>query len=286
MISIAAISLDIERLEPVSATVPRLAKVVADENSSVDDICNVIEYDPALTANAIKLANSAYFASPGEVQTVREAIHKIGAGRILQDAVGRELGPRFLVAVPAYELDELELWQHSIAAATAASLLPRYSKVAIPPVAFTAALLHDFGKLVIGRHLDDESRADIMRATDEGMTYVQAERYVLGLDHAQVGGLVARRWKFPEELANCIAWHHHPLRDNLNNPALDAVHIANAVAKTIGLGLGVEGMNMKVDTDAVRSLGLTMESIETLCAQTMLELPKTLELFEDVHRGV
>jgi putative nucleotidyltransferase with HDIG domain len=286
MISIAAISLDIERLDPVSATVPRLAKVVAEESSSVDDICRVIEYDPALTANAIKLANSAYFASPAPVQTVREAIHKIGAGRILQHAVGNEIGPRFLVAVPAYELDELELWQHSIAAATAASLLPRFAKVAIPPVAFTAALLHDFGKLIIARHLDIDSRSEIKQAVAEGMTYVRAERFVLGFDHAQIGGLVARRWRFPDELANAIAWHHHPHRDNLNNPALDAVHIANAVAKTIGLGLGVEGMNMKVDTHAARALGLTMESIETLCAQTMLELPKTFELFEDVHRGV
>ncbi len=286
MISIAAISLDIERLEPVSATVPRLASVVADENAGVDEICKVIEYDPALTANAIKLANSAYFASPAAVHTVREAVNKIGAGRILQDAVGREVGPRFLKAMPAYEMEELELWHHSVAAATAASLLTRYATVAIPPMAFTAALLHDMGKLVISRHLDDETRKEIQRYLHEGLTYVQAERRALGFDHAQIGGLIARRWRFPDELANCIAWHHHPHRDNIASPALDAVHVANAVAKTIGQGLGVEGMNMSVDTESVRALGLTVESLETLCAQTMLELPITLELFEDVHSGV
>lgn len=286
MISIAAISLDIERLEPVSSTVPRLASVIADESSSVDEICRVIEYDPALTANSIKLANSAYFASPTPVQTVREAVNKIGAGRILQDAVGREVGPRFLRALPAYELEELELWHHSVAAATAASLLPRYANVAIPPVVFTAALLHDLGKLIIARHLDEDTRKEIRRAIDQGLTFVQAERRVLGFDHAQIGGLVARRWRFPDELANCIAWHHHPHRENVASPALDAVHIANAVAKTIGTGLGVEGMNMVVDSESVRALGLSVESLEALCAQTMLELPHTLELFEDVHSGV
>ena len=69
-------------------------------------------------------------------------------------------------------------------------------------------------------------------------------------------------------------------------PALDAVHVANAVAKTIGVGLGVEGMNMSINTEAVIALGLTNESLEALCAQTLLELPQTLELFEDVHSGI
>lgn len=286
MISIAAISLDIERLEPVSPSVPRLASVIANESSVIDDICRVIEYDPALTANALKLANSAYFASPAPVQTIREAILKIGAGRILQDAVGREVGPRFLRALPAYELEELELWHHSLAAATAASLLPRYASVSIPPMAFTAALLHDLGKLIIARHIDLDTRREIQRGIEEGMTFVQAERRALGFDHAQIGGLVARRWRFPDELANCIAWHHQPRSQNVSSTALDAVHVANAVAKTIGSGIGIEGMNMAVDTECVRALGLTIESLETLCAQTMLELPLTLELFEDVQSGV
>ena len=80
--------------------------------------------------------------------------------------------------------------------------------------------------------------------------------------------------------------HHLPRRANIASPALDAVHIANAVAKTIGTGLGVEGMNMQVETASVEALGLTLHSLEALCAQTMMELPRTLELFEDVHSGV
>ncbi|MBK6765161.1 MAG: HDOD domain-containing protein [bacterium] len=287
MISIAAISLDIERLDPISAVVPRLASVITNEAAGLEDIVRVIEYDPALTANAIHLANSAYFSLATPVTTVREAVQQIGAGRILQDAVGREVGPRFLRALPTYELEELEFWRHSVAAATAASLLPRYANVSIPQVVFTAALLHDLGKLIIARNIDEEGRQEIKRVVaEQHLTYVQAERYVLGFDHAQIGGLVARRWRFPEELTNCITWHHQPRRKGAAMPALDAVHVANAVAKTIGVGLGVEGMNMSINTEAVIALGLTNESLEALCAQTLLELPQTLELFEDVHSGI
>lgn len=287
MISIAAISLDIERLEPISAVVPRLASVISNEAAGLDDIVRVIEYDPALTANSLRLANSAYFSLPTPVQTVREAVQQIGAGRILEDAVGRAIGNKFKSSLPSYDFQELEFWRHSVAAATAAELLPRFASVAIPPMVFTAALLHDLGKLIIARHIDDDARRDIRHAVvEQYMTYVQAERFVLGFDHAQVGGLVARRWRFPEELTNCITWHHHPRRNGVVNVALDAVHVANAIAKTIGTGLGVEGMNMSVNTESVKALGLTLESLESLCAMTMIELPQTLELFEDVHSGL
>lgn len=287
MISIAAISLDIERLDPISVVVPRLANVIANEAAGLEDIVRVIEYDPALTANSIRLANSAYFSLPTPVQTVREAVQQIGAGRILQDAVGRAVGDKFKSSMPSYELEELEFWRHSVATATCAALLPRFAKISIPPMAFTAALLHDLGKLIIARHIDQETRRDIKHAVSEQfMTYVQAERFVLGFDHAQVGGLVARRWRFPEELTNCIIWHHHPRRNGIVNAALDAVHVSNAVAKTIGTGLGAEGMNMSVNTESVKALGLTLESLESLCAMTMIELPQTLELFEDVNSGI
>ncbi|MCC6475560.1 HDOD domain-containing protein [bacterium] len=287
MISIAAVSLDIERLEPVSPTVPRLAAVITNENSGVDEIVRVIEYDPAMTANVLRLANSAYFSSPTPVSTVREAVTKIGAGQILQNAVGREIGSRFKSPCAGYELDENELWYHSVAAATAAALLPRYASMRVPPMAFTGALLHDLGKLVISRHIDKETMLEIrVTARDSHLTYVQAERRVLGFDHAQVGGLIARRWRFPDELVNCISWHHHPRNEKLATTTSDAVHIANAVARTIGAGIGIEGMNVAVNTESATALGLTPDSIEALCASTMMELPNTLELFEDTPSGI
>jgi len=108
---------------------------------------------------------------------------------------------------------------------------------------------------------------------------------VLGFDHAQVGGVVARRWRFPNELAEAIAYHHRP-RDGNESSALDAVHVANAVAKILGVGMGAEEMNMPVDSGAARALGLTPASLESLCAAAAQDLPAVIALYEDEAHGL
>lgn len=287
MITLTDLSGEIDRMQPMPVSYPQLAQAAADPHADLQRIVGLIEYDPALTATALKLANSAYYARGDAVVSVRQAVQRLGAGRILQMTVGHHLRNRMAAACPGYDLDEKELWRHSVAAAVAADLLPRYAKVALPAVAFTAALLHDIGKFILSRHLTAEVKADIRQAAAlHRLPYVQAERSVLGFDHAQVGGVIARRWKFPDTLAEAISYHHRPREAGVDNRALDAVHIGNAVAKILGIGMGTEEMNMVADGDSARTLGLTPATLEALCAATAEELPAVIALYEDEEYGV
>lgn len=282
MTPLERISQEIEYLEPISPTLPRLAQLIDDPDSGLNEIVAVIEYDPMMTANCLKLANSAYYATGYEVDTVRGAVQKLGTGRILEYSVGREIGGRLKKACPEYGLRECELWEHSVAAATAASLLPQFAKKPVHQAAFTASLLHDLGKIVMSRYLDEELLNDIQNwIKSRKGTYVEAETAVLGCNHAQIGGLIARRWKFPAILAESIAYHHDPRGKGPSSIVLDAVHVCNTVAKTIGIGIGTEEMNMAASAEAAGSLGLSPGSIEALCAATKIELPRVLSIFEE-----
>ncbi|RPH94861.1 HDOD domain-containing protein [candidate division KSB1 bacterium] len=286
MISLGELSREIEHLDPIPVSQPLLAQAIADPNADLQKIVTIIEYDPALTANALKLANSAYYSPGVPVHSVREAVARLGAGRILQHSVGRMMHGKLAQACPGYDLAEEELWHHSVAAALAADNLPRYAKTAIHPVAFTASLLHDIGKFILSRHLAGEVKEEIKKVEHEHrLPYVEAERAVLGFDHAQVGGVIARRWNFPDTLADAIARHHHPRHDG-ENSALCAVHIGNAVAKIIGVGMGSEEMNMLADSASARSLGLTPTTLEALCATVAYELPSVVAIFEEESHGV
>ena len=64
----------------------------------------------------------------------------------------------------------------------------------------------------------------------------------MGCNHAQIGGLIAKRWKFPEILVDSIAYHHAPRSKDKSNIVMDAVHVCNSVAKMIGIGIGIEEM--------------------------------------------
>ncbi|NTV53825.1 MAG: HDOD domain-containing protein, partial [Candidatus Firestonebacteria bacterium] len=139
--------------------------------------------------------------------------------------------------------------------------------------AFTAALVHDIGKLVLGRHLSPEVLHEIRRLIEEDkLTYIDAEFKVLGTDHAKVGGAVARHWQFPETLVRAIELHHNP--DANPDPVLDAVHLSNLTAKLIGAGLGSEQLNMLASSEAARRLGLSSAGLESLCAHVQAELEK------------
>lgn len=272
---------EIAELAPMSPSISRLAGMVSDPDVSAADIAGVIEFDQALTVNLLRMANSAWSGSRIEITTVRAAVVRLGAARILELAVGGAVSKAMSAPCEGYMLSEHELWRHSVAAALAAEHLGRFATKPVSGASFTAALVHDIGKLVIGRHLDQGILKEILGICEkEDIPYIEAERRVLDTDHAEVGGTIARHWRFPDELVRAIAGHHDP--DVHPDPVLDAVHIANIVAKLIGVGLGSEEMNMNASADASRRLGLSASRLESLCATVATELGRTEELWESV----
>ncbi len=275
---------DVESLKPMPASVLSLARVATDPDSSLAEITRIIELDEALTANILKMANSAWSSSQKKIDTVRAAVIRMGSGKILRMAVGRSIGPAMESGLPGYALGEHELWRHSVAAALAAEHMGAHAKADIPAAAFTAALLHDIGKLLLSRHINAETISRILEmAESKKVSYVEAEREVVGADHAQVGGAIARQWKFPEPLVRAIELHHDP--DQEPDSLRDAVHVANTVAKLVGVGLGSEQMYLKVSDAAPQRLGMSPAGLEALCARVQLELDQAETLFMGKENG-
>jgi len=269
---------EIESLKPMPASVVQLAGMIADADANISDIARVVELDQALTANLLRMANSAWGRSRTPILTVSEAVKRLGTAQVLKLAVGREVAHSMVQAFPGYELAEHELWRHSVAAALAAEGMSSVTSKPVPGAAFTGALLHDIGKLLLSRHLGVEALQEIGRVVEaDGLVYLEAERKLLGADHAQVGGAIARHWRFPDPLVSAIEFHHEP--DAHPCELLDVVHIANAVAKLIGVGLGSEQMNLRVSGDAARRMGMSAAGLESLCARVETALAEAEEVF-------
>ncbi|MHC4945795.1 MAG: HDOD domain-containing protein [Planctomycetota bacterium] len=277
-------SLDIDTLMPMPPSLARLAHIMGDPKTDASQISRVIELDQAMTVNVLKTANSVWARSRFQIGSVKEAVVRLGMGKILQMTVGSHVAPQMSQPCEAYDLEEYELWKHSVAAALAAEHMEKHSKTSVPSYAFTAALLHDIGKLLLNRYLDAEALAKIDKAVEEkDMAYLEAEELVLGTDHAKVGGIIAVKWQFPEDLVTAIELHHDP--DARPSPLMDVVHVANAVAKLIGVGLGSEQMNMKVSEEAPKRLGMSSSGLEALCVDAKNELAKVEDLFVSEKDG-
>jgi HD-like signal output (HDOD) protein len=261
----------IGKLDPLPVTGQRLARAIAGEHVSVDELAELIEYDQAVTTSILRLANSPLHAGLVPAERVRDAVIRLGTNALLGAVLGDYL-KRLSVKAPLYDLTEHDLWLHSAVASLAVDELRLENpQCAIPPSASVAALIHDVGKLVIVRYMKADVGQLLKQCRERNITFVEAERAVLGCDHAEVGGTLARMWRFPGDIVDALERHHAPPRGE-STPTLDAVILANLVAKTLGTGLGAEGMNFSLDTHSAQRQGIGFAGFCRVCARTSLRI--------------
>jgi putative nucleotidyltransferase with HDIG domain len=267
---------DIDKLEPLPVTAQALLRAVSDGDVSFAKIAELIELDQAVAANVLRLSRTAAYAGAQNVGTVREALLRLGTSALLDLVLG-DFMKRLKFTAPMYRLSEDELWLHGAAAHLAVKAIQAEKPNGkVPQTALTAALVHDIGKLVMVRHLKADVAVILQHCRDEKTTFVEAERALFGTDHAAVGAAMARKWKFPEPITEAIERHHDAeLRES--NPLIDAVVTANLVSKTIGMGLGAEGLNLRVDMSCPRRLGLDFEGFSRVCVQTTMWMDEIRE---------
>ena len=259
----------IQNLDPLPVTARRLTAMVGNDKANIQEIAEIVEYDPAVAANVVRVANSAAFAGRYQIERVRDAVIRLGTGNLLNIVLDGYLRV-FKTDAPMYDLTEEDLHLHSAASSLMIRALASETRSPIPPSASIAALLHDIGKLILVRYMKADQSALIELSHKKQISFVEAEREILGCDHAEVGGAIARKWGFPLEITEAIEQHHQVHPDG-NGIILDAVMLANYAAKSMGYGLGAEGLNMSMDYAGSRKrLGISIDGFERACAQAAM----------------
>lgn len=221
-----------EQVAPLPATMTRLLTLTNDPNSSMQDMAEVIRFDPILTGDVLRQANSARSAVRDPIVEVSTAAARLGASDVLALGMMRAMQGRMTVALPAYGMDAHDLWEHSLKAALAAEVIAELSAIRISGHASTAALLHDIGKLVIAKALP-QGVADHLAGliASEPSALVEIERSILGVDHGEVGAVVVRSWNMPMSIQIALT-NHHGVGDS-GDPLSHVVAAANAIAHAL-----------------------------------------------------
>jgi putative nucleotidyltransferase with HDIG domain len=178
-----------------------------------------------------------------------------------------------------YGLDPGVLWKHSVAVALAASHFTTKMKVANGSVAFTAGLLHDIGKVVLNEYVAAEFSEIARRVSEQRISFLEAERDVLGYSHEDVGGMIAEQWKLPEPMVLCIRHHHDPDALEVPDPLVDVVHLADCTCLMLGLGLGADGLSYRAAGGVMGRHNLHENDLEVLGAQVLVDLKRVQGMF-------
>jgi putative nucleotidyltransferase with HDIG domain len=278
MITLDRIVERINELAPLPPTAMRLAGLLASPGWSIEECVETIRYDQALTAEILRYVNSAYSGALREITSIKDAVVRLGGGRILEEILARHLRQNLAAPLPAYGYSERDLWRHSVAAAAAAEALGAYAPTPMAGLAFTAALLHDIGKLVLARLAPSEAMEAVWKMASDGRaTCEKAEKTLLGFSHAEVGAAMIDAWKLPAAIAAAVKNHH--AESDPADPMTDCVMAANLVARSIGEGIGNEGMCVGGDAQVAKRLGLTKDKFELVCAKTKIRVEDVLAAF-------
>jgi putative nucleotidyltransferase with HDIG domain len=261
----------INRLDPLPMTLQRLMKAVEDDNVGTSQVGDIVQFDHAAVTSLLRAANSAAFGGWTRTESVRDAVGRLGKARVINLVLGDHV-KRLNADAPLYDLTEEELWRHTTAVSLAVrAIAGECPKAGLTEMAAIAGLLHDVGKLIMVRYMNASLAAIQKLRSESHLTFVQAERELLGCDHAEVGGAMAKHWGFPPDIQEAILRHHEiPLVES--TPLLDAVVVANMAAKAIGIGLGAEGQDMVVDERCQSRLHLNFAGFSRVCVQTLFGL--------------
>ena len=275
MIDLVAVTRSANDLEALPASVTRLAAIASKKDWNIGEIEQTVSLDQALSLRLLRAANSAASAARMPIATIRDAVVRVGVGKLLSMATATSVKGRMTGALPAFGLSEGELWRHSVGTALAAEAAQGFCEEMLPPETHAAALLHDIGKLVLGRFLDPEIQEVLALAREQGhLSWMRAEVELLGVHHGELGGLIAQHWQLPPRLVTGIIHHHTP--DEANDPIADVVHVANVAAKRVGAGPVVDDDDVRLNPSSMSRLKLNEKGFEMLCRQVEKRLEQVL----------
>jgi len=281
LIDLPVLIKQVRDLTPLPPTTVRLAELAGNPKSDLEDAAEVIMYDQALTLKLLRAANSAAYGTVVPAACVLDALIRLGSAQVLALAVASNVKSSLQTKVPAYDLGEGALWRHSVAAAAAAETVQLYGKVPAPPGTFAAALLHDIGKLVMGRFLDAEIISYIRRAQEaEKLDRSGAESLLLEVHHGELGGLIAQNWKLPPRIVQGITYHHNP--DEGMDVICDLTYLADQFAKFIEAGLDGQEPKLTILPSVAERLQLTPKTAAELCATATERYEKVSQRYNSV----
>lgn len=226
-----------------------------------DEVLEIIQFDTNLTAQVLKSCNSVIFRGAEPVTSLDDAVNRLGYQKILEIVMSICFGKYYIKKKCYHGVDPYALWRHSIASALAARYLGYHSKAQkfSLQTAFTAALLHDFGKVII--NLLEMPELDLVRPLmiQNGISCSEAELQALGTDHAEVAGQLMKEWNLPPEIYQAIRDHNHPEDDETGYA--DLVYLSSQCATAIFSGMPWMDYIQTVQVTIPERIGLTSELI-------------------------
>ena len=251
----------VDTLPTLPDVVIQLNQFLKDSSIDIESIANIIEKDAALSSKVLLLANSSYYGLSSKVDSIFRSIIVLGFNTVCKVIMTASVYQMFNTQSKRSGVDFGGMWLHTLGCAVASKVVMAKNNEMESEKAFMCGILHDIGKVAISGALPLEQEKILTLQKDSGMPLVDAEREVLGTDHAEVGYGISKKWNFPDYMCEVIRCHHQPSVSKTAALFASAVHIGNSIAKALALGKSTEPRVTTIDLNAWALLDIAESDI-------------------------
>ncbi|OGR22171.1 MAG: chemotaxis protein [Desulfobacterales bacterium RIFOXYA12_FULL_46_15] len=282
MSTIQALVKGIKLLKPIPPVIHQILEVVDRPDSSMAEVANIIQYDPAVTAGVLRTCNSAYFGLKHPAESIRDAVSILGMDQVVQIVLMKS-GVRALSGKQeGYGLHEGAMWKYSVSSALIAKQIANNLSLKNKNMIFTAALLKDIGKTVLDRFVLDSFEKISALVINEGLSFQEAEKKIIGVDHTELGGMIAKMWKFSSRMVKIIRNHHLSDASMVKDKEIATVYLADCICMMIGIGVGSDGLAYRFNEQAMKELGMDADDISRVIARFAVNMQEVEDLLKVV----
>lgn len=258
----------VQHLPPAPKVLPQLIGLLRKDNVATQEVVQLLSYDMSLTAAVLQLCNSAFLGAAQPASDLQEAVSRLGFRQVYRLVVAISGAKLMSAGQTGYGIDEGELWQHAVTTAVASQLLARHVGED-DSVAFTAGLLHDIGKIVLSQALEHIYAKVINDVETNQQSLLETEKKLLGVQHAEIGGRLLARWKFPSNIVAATWFHHNPGSATPHHRLTSCVYLGNMISYFIGRGYGFHAFAFRGRTEALDILKLQPDDLPKFMIQTI-----------------
>ena len=267
---------DMEKIWCFPEAAMEALSLIDDQNVDVAKVAMVLAKDQWLAGRVLQIANSPFYGLSGKIGSIKEACVVVGLNSLRCVVLAAGLAGTIADNQQSRK-DKNSLWAHAIRTAAVSKLIAE--KVNLDEeMAFTMGLLHDIGESVITL-VSPETRDQIDEVMEESRcSLLEAEEMVLGFNHGELGGEIARRWRLPDEVVHVIALHHAPMRDGFS-PYPCLIYLANSMCSGLVGGMKNSHGLDELSNSILQSFSMKQDEMDNLHDEAMRAMEMALESF-------
>lgn len=267
----------IQGLPTLPSMLHNINQMILNPRTSAKEVAQMISSDPSLTSKVLRVVNSSFYGFPNRITTITHAIVILGFNTIKSIVLSSTIFDVFRrTPRPGEAFDRAEFWKHSIGCGAAAKVLGRRLQYPALEELFIAGLLHDVGKIVLDQFLPDMFDEVLRLVRQQNLLIAEAEAQVLGATHADVGAWLFERWNLSRGLVETTRCHHNPPLASENPRFAEIIHVADILVRALRFGNGGDARIPRIHESAWKSLGLRVEDLDDLLAETGAEIEKAV----------